>query len=493
MAKRKRIATYGRRGQLVRVFDEVVGGHRLVRVQWNETRGAPLTTESWPFSKANVDAAKGYAQGVDQRLAAGGAAPVADRSVRELADLHVAAMAESWAPATLRNFRHRWARFEAFVGRHTSWRLVTEETLDEFRAKMRAADIAVTQRGETVKAVKQCFRWAKRRKLIPENPIGDYVIKVAKAERPVDIPEWSPEDVGRLGGQLLAEQASRSARYWRIEVAFFLVANQGSRSNAFLHLAWADVNLSGETARHPTVPGVVLPPRSVWWNPKYDKTAEERVQPLTRGAVRALRLAAVWRRRAGEQGPWVFFSPRVDRQGTGEPWTYSAANAALRALADRCRPVVAWHTNRAFHGFRKFRAGEIHRLTGSERAAADWIGDKDIKVVRKHYLKKRAEEQRGVAAQVNVDVSARTIKPAEPVAPIGFKAAEDRAVVTHGTRTGYNRGCRCAPCAHANREHNRAARAANRNATATDGNDEGRPETEAAPSVATSTSYDPCN
>jgi len=462
MAKRKRIKTYGRRGQLVRVNDEHLDGRRLVRVQWNETKGAPLSTESWPYSKPNVETAKGFAEGVAHRLAAQLAAPLADRTIRELADLHIAAFAESWAPATLRNFQHRWARFEAFVGRNTSARLVTEETLDEFRARMRTTEIAVGQRIETVKAVKQVFRWAKRRKLIAENAIADYVIKVAKSERTAERPEWSPEETARLGAQLLGERASRSSRHWRLEVAFFLASSQGPRQNAMRHLAADDVNLSADTVRHPTAPDVVLPPRSVWWNPAYDKMGEERVQPLTRGAVRAIRLARVWCTRIGYPGPWLLAPAREKSRAAKEPWGYAAANQALRELCKRCDPVVEWIDGRAYHGFRKYSAGEVHRLTGSERDAADWIGDKDVKIVRRHYLKKRAEEQRGVAQKVDVDAAmqahvARTAG-AEPITTqIGFRP-ERRKPITHGTRTGYNRGCRCEPCTAAQRTHIRKSR-----------------------------------
>jgi integrase len=455
--KRKRLATYGRRGQLVRVFDETASGRRLVRVQWNETKGAPLSTESWPYSRENVETAKGYAQGVDQRLAAGLSAPLADRTVRQLADAHIAAFDESWAPATLRNFRHRWARFEAFVGRNTSARLITEETLDEFRARMRALKVVTNQRTETIKAVKQCFRWARRRKLIAENPIADYTIKLSKSEKIAEVPEWSPIDTARLGGQLLAEGASRSSRHWRLEVGFFLAASQGPRINALLHLAWDDVNLSGKEARHPSAAGVVLPPRTVWWNPAFDKTGSERVQPLTRGAVRALRIARVWRARIEYAGPWVFAPARVSSAKQGESWGYSAANYALRELCDRCQPAVDWVKGRAFHGFRKHSAGEIHRLTGSERSAADWIGDKDVKVVRKHYLKKRAEEQRGVAQKIDVDAGAQAMSQGGVVPQVGL-APGRRKPIEHGTRTGYGRGCRCEPCTAAQRDHIRAVR-----------------------------------
>lgn len=366
-----------------------------------ETLGAPLSTESWPYSKLNVATACAYAEGVEQRLAAGTPAPIQERTVRELADLHITAFTESWAPKTLSAFRHRWSRFEAFVGRNTSPKLVTEETLDEFRAEMRRIGIATNQRGETVKAVKQVFRWARKRKLIAENPIADYTVKLAKGERRAEVPEWSPADTARLLAQLEREEAWRHAHGWRIAVALWLAASQAPRQRALRYLSFHDVNLSAKTVRHPTQADVVLPPRSVWWNPRYDKMGSERVQPLTRAAVRALRIARVWHHRRGEVSPWVLAPARALTTARTEPWTYQAMNAALRALCDRCEPTVAWVKGRAFHGFRKFAAGEVAELTGSERAAADWIGDTDVKVVRRHYLKVRAERQREVAEALN--------------------------------------------------------------------------------------------
>ena len=402
MANRKRIATYGRRGKnLVRVFEERAESVRYVRVQWSEVAGRPLSTESWKYSKEAVVDARAFAEGTADRLAAGGAPAPRDRTVRELAEAHLAAESEAWAEKTLAAFRHRWGRFEAFLGRHTVARLVTEETLDEFRGRMKRAGVVVNQRAETIKAVKQVFRWAKRRKLLAENAIADYTMKLAKGEKRHDVPEWSPDDTRRLLARLAHERAAHTSRGWRLEVALHLVSQLGPRQNALRHLAWADVNLSGRTVRHPTAAGVVLPPRAVWWNPTYDKRAEERVQPLTRPAVRALRLAAVWRARLGAAGVWVLPAVQARTVAKNQPWTYQALNQALRELCTRALDAegkpVAWVKGRGLHGFRKFAAGEVHRLTGSERAAADWIGDKDVKVVRKHYLKKRAEEQRAVA------------------------------------------------------------------------------------------------
>ncbi|MGN6109518.1 MAG: tyrosine-type recombinase/integrase [Kofleriaceae bacterium] len=453
MAKRKRIATYGKRGQLVRVFSESTPAGKLVRVQWNEFKGSPLSTESWPYSTANVTEAKAWAEGTAQRLAQGGAPKVADRSVRELATAMLAADAEAWAPNTLRAFQHRWARFEAHVGRNTPARLVTEETLDEFRAAMRKIGVVTNQRSETVKVVKQVFRWARRRKLIAENPIADYVIKLAKGEKRTDVPEWAPEEVSRMRVQLLLEGAHRQARGWRLAVAIELAALQGPRQNALRHLDVDDINLSGAERRHPQQPGVVIPPRAVWWNPAWDKLGKERIQPLTRGAVRALRIALVWRRRLEYSGPWLL-APAQDRTvAKGEPWTYQAMNKALRELCDRCDPVIPWVKGRGWHGFRKQSAGEIHRVTGSERAAADWIGDDDIKVVRKHYLKRRAEEQRDHAQRLPDPVRLPT-GPRRAAAP-----AREPRPIPHGTRSGYNHHrCRCEACTAAQRDHLRASR-----------------------------------
>lgn len=497
MANRKRIASYGRRGQLVRVFSEDVTTRgtkqRLVRVQWNEFRGAPLETASWPYGKENVATAKGYAEGVAQRLAAGLAPAPVDRTIRELANAHVQAEGEAWAPATLRNFRHRWSRFEAFALKHTPARLITEETLDEFRDAMRRAGVVTNQRGETIGVVKQVFRWARRRKLIGENPIAEYTIKLAKGERRVDVPEWAPDDVRRMFEQLARDGASRSVRLWRLEVALYLAALQGPRQNALRHIAVDDVNLSGKTVRHPTAAGVVLPPRSVWFNPAWDKTDQERVQPLTRGAVRVIRIARVWRARIGYAGPWLL--PPVHNKA--QPWTYQALNQALRTLCARCTPPVAWVKGRALHGFRKYAAGEIHRITGSERGAADWIGDKSVQIVRKHYLKKRAEEQRSVAGQMTGPAVTRRASSSADRQAAADRQDAARKPVTHGTRTGYNRGCRCDGCRTAQREHIRQQRGtdptkyriaeANRNAVATQATNTNAPRSGEASEVLTTT------
>jgi integrase len=458
MAKRRRIATYGRRGQLVRVFDELANGSRLVRVQWNEVKGAPLSTESWPYSKDNVGVAKAYAEGVSDRLAAGMLTKRTDYTIAQLAELYVAAMEEGWAPSTLANFQHRWGRFLTFAGRNTSAKLVNEETLDEFRGALRKIKVAVNQRGEIIKVVKMVFRWARQRKLIAENPIADYTVKLAKGEKRAEIPEWNPEETTKLGAQLIAERASRKPLGWRLEVMFFVAASQGPRQNALRHLSIEDVNLSAQTRRHRTAPDVVLPPRSVWWNPAFDKLGEERVQPLSRGAVRAIRIAMVWRKRLKYTGPWLLFGAQTRTQQ--KPWGYQAANQALRELVRRAG--LKWVTGRAFHGFRKHAAGEVARITGSERAAADWIGDKDVKIVRKHYLKKRAEEQREVAASVSVDVLQLHRPAARVHAPAPARAPKP---VTHGTRTGYNRGCRCDACRDAQRDHIRALRGTEPGAT----------------------------
>jgi integrase len=323
----------------VRVFDETVGGRRLVRVQWNESKGAPLSTESGR-TRRRTSRRRRATRRASISVSPPAAAPVADRTVRELAELHIAAFVESWAEKTLCGIPAPLVALRSVRRAQHAARLITEETLDEFRARMRVLKVVTNQRTETVKAVKQVFRWARHRKLIAENPIADYTIKRAKSEKIIEVPEWSPVDTTRLGAQLLAERASRSSRHWRLEVAFFLASAQGPRINALLHLAWDDVNLSGETVRHPSAAGVVLPPRSVWWNPAFDKMDEERVQPLTRGAVRALRIARVWRARIGYAGRWVFAPARAARLETGESWGYQAANYALRELCDRCTPAV---------------------------------------------------------------------------------------------------------------------------------------------------------
>mgnify|MGYP001581133137 CR=1 FL=1 len=81
-----------------------------------------------------------------------------------------------------------------------------------------------------------------------------------------------------------------------------------------------------------------------------------------------------------------------------KPWTYSAFIAQLHD-AERAAGIEPrkW---KVAHAFRRGVAGDVLSLTGSERRAAEWIGDKDVKVVKRSYLLERDEELQRTATAI---------------------------------------------------------------------------------------------
>lgn len=130
----------------------------------------------------------------------------------------------------------------------------------------------------------------------------------------------------------------------------------------------------------------------------------------------ALMVAYRWSLRFGYAGKWVFFRPGAGvreqdtrrglwyvtekaraRAGRAKdlPYTYSAYNGSLHRYERKAglEPVPF----KASHAFRRGIATDIHDATGSTRDAADWIGDKSVKVVDRHYIKTRDDKMRKLA------------------------------------------------------------------------------------------------
>lgn len=140
--------------------------------------------------------------------------------------------------------------------------------------------------GSACHPVERHARLAKARRWIAENPLADYRIPRAKEDRPTDVEEFRPEEAARLMSQL----SSRDSRRWRAHVACRIAGTQGPRIRALLLLNDADVDLKARTVR---------------WRAEHDKLGRERVQPLTRDAVAAVRIARIWRVRLDYRGRYL--------------------------------------------------------------------------------------------------------------------------------------------------------------------------------------------
>lgn len=387
MSPEQTVVTYGIRGKRVRVLTLTTAtGTRLVRVEWRVN--GKRERESWAFSRTNLVKAKAYARGVSDRLVVQQNLPRRPITLGALVTEYLQAHVDEWRMATMRSATYRLTKFLVFAGRDLALHDVQPELIDAFRVALRTAPTkrgkphAAFQISQHVKAVKELMRFAKSRKRITENPLADYVMRLKKNEgRRSETFEFTNEEWGKLAAALDPKHPNR----WRAHCLVVMGGTLGPRQRALLHLRWSDVDLAA---------------RTVTWRTEYDKMGkDDRPQPLPRDAVRALRIARVWRQRAGYQGLWVFFAVKHTKRDVA-PYTYSALNAQIHRAEERAG--VKTIPYRSMHGLRRTAMGNALDATGGNvKAAADWIGDDDLRTASK-YAKKREVRLREVAALMRV-------------------------------------------------------------------------------------------
>lgn len=404
---RKLLKAYGSHGRAVRVFVETFKDPRretLVRVFWREHGVRHM--ESLTNSRDNQARAKLFAEGVAERLSLHGRAAPERMTMLTLGERYLAAhpTPETWRPKTRVTWLARWKVWLAFAKPDRLVDTVTHDTLDDFRAALREQDYAINQVANHVQMVKAVYQFARTRKYLLENVIADYAMRLARGERRLQVPEWTADECTRI----LAELSPKGPNRWRAYVAVVLSAVLGGRARALLALEWRDIDLNQRTVR---------------WRPELDKLAKDRVQPLPRDAVLALRIAAVWRRRIGYQGPFVVpgdIGRRKQPERGDQPYTYQALNQALHKAADRAG--VVWVAYRAMHGFRRMALNNALAITGNLTRAGQWIGDTDARTLSRSYVRERPDELRDVASKMGlqaVQKAQQTGNPPTKTAPAG--------------------------------------------------------------------------
>jgi integrase len=396
--KEATIKIYGERGYRVRVYRIVTAiGTQIIRCEWRELR--KKRRETWPDTKENERTAKGYAQGVAERLRTKKGGPKAPITLSEL--LYRWRLAkDNWRPDTLISHVNRIGKFITFAGENFPAGDVTPEMMDEFRAVLRSLPTKKTGKPMVANQIAACasdvkalLRFGALRGLLDVNRLAAYTVTLAKNEKRDETHEYTNAEWGLILDKMSPQKASQ----WRAYCLILLAGTVGPRQKALRHLQWADVDLKA---------------REVEWRRDLDKMGKKRTQPLPRDAVRALRIAAVWRRRDRYDGPWIFYAPpqgtRAKNPGD-KPYSYQSLNYWLHRsekLADV--PTIAF---RAMHGYRRTAAGNVLALTGGDvKAAGDWIGDTDLKSLQK-YLKKRNDRQREIAGMVSAPVPVPTVRP----------------------------------------------------------------------------------
>lgn len=385
---RSRLAEYGIRKSGARAIVVRVTQRGVTRtvVEWRE--GPRRLTQSFADTPEGRRLAKQYAQGVVDRL---GSQRVAKErlTLTQLFDRYVLAHTDAWREKTRVNEIRRWRYFAETVGPHTFADLITEDTMDEVRRSLRGLrsvrapkGIAPAQVAAILSNVKRVFAFAHKRKHVEHNAIAGYEIRKAKDERPMNVAEFPPEEAA----QVIARFSATDSRRWRAWVVCTLAANQGTRVAAILKAHDADYDLTGT-------------PRTVTWRAETDKLGRQRIQPLTRDAVHAVRVARVWRRRMGYTGKYLVPAVRQARRAQDLPWTYSALHALVME-AER-EAGVPHRPYRALHGFRRMAGGNVLDATGDINAVGEWLGDTDLRVLKRSYLKPRPDRLAAIAAKLS--------------------------------------------------------------------------------------------
>lgn len=377
----KLLHTFGvkRSGAYVTVAQDEDG----IVVRWRE---GGRRSKQYPAGSAGKRHAKAWAQGTHERLSRKATALPPRITLGELFDRYVTAKKPKWRPKSLLNERNRWRYFVETVGPHTPADLVTPEGLDELcgfwleKGGSRGQPIAPNQVRGILGNVTRVFRWAKKRKLLAENPLADYDTPLGKDAKALDVAEYPPEETARV----MAVFSPKDSRRWRAWVALTIAANQGARVNAILQLAVADADTGT---------------RRIRWQAASDKLGRERVQPMTRDTVHAVRVARVWRARMGYTGRFLIPAVRGTRRAADLPWGYAGLH---RLLGEAEREAGVPHRrHRAVHGFRRMAGRNALTASGGNlNLAAEWIGDTDLRTFKRSYLKERGEELEGIASML---------------------------------------------------------------------------------------------
>lgn len=357
--ERKTLARHGERGRTVRVLLDQTRDRTLV--QWYE-QGKPRK-RVFAASREGQAEAKSWAIGFSEELerkARGG--PL---TMRGLWDAYREVEYASKRPRTQQLYRERWMKWEDFIGKDTDPEAVAMQDIDRFVTRARAVGKSMNQARHVLNVARIVFNWGLSRKYLMATDFSLYRWKQAKDERPLEIGEHAPEEFDRI----LAVLDPEKPREWRIWALLMIAGSQGPRIRTARHLTWQDVQ--GDVIR---------------WPAAMMKQGEDFLQPITADTRLALEQARAWRLKDKYTGPYVFYPGRKDN--TQGVYTYQSAWLAFRKAEKRAG--VSHIPFRAFHGLRRMAAGNVYDALKDPLAAAEWIGDRDVKQMRS-YLKRRAD------------------------------------------------------------------------------------------------------
>jgi integrase len=387
MTPRRRLATFGARGQLVRLYVEERGGVKRYVVQYGP-KGA-RKQESFAYNKAGKAEAEAFFNAFGKELEA--PAKRAPLTNRELWTAYITAEGEHLRQRSVRLYADSWRTWEQFAGAHNIAEATTVLQIAEFRKALDAQGLATATVYNVIRNIRIVFNWGERMELLDRNRWHLYVFKVAKERRTKPRAEYRSDEFLRIWGAL--DPSTRGQ--WRAWVAIGLLGIYGNRQNEILNLQWSWI--TGDAVRIPS---------------EYVKTGEEgtlTLFPLTR---QVLDVARDWAGKEGYSGPHVLFPGRSHNR---EPhYTIQSLTAALHAAERRAGvEQIRW---RAGHGFRRGLVGDLVDATGDVTLALQAIRDRDIRMATRYRVRRndRIDEAVRGRAERLVPEGATKVQPSAP-------------------------------------------------------------------------------
>lgn len=386
------IGVYGPKGRTVRVLlsrDEsdvivqhFVNGKRQILRSYPNTGSNRKVAKEW---------AKTYALERDTPRSS-------ETTVRALWDAYKASPAfTTLRPRSQWLYESRWKKWELFYGAHVIAEDATVHDFDRLRA---ALTIAPNQVRAIITVVKLVYRWGETRDLLSRNRIAAYRFTFAKEERPVPVPEYTPEEFDKILATLKADED------WRPWALLVLIGHQGVRVKAALHLRWDDIGN-----------GVIT------WPARYDKTGETWSQPIRQDTQAALDIA--FGKRPKVYTPWVFYGRQPNHPYRVQSLWYRLTEAE-KAAGIKHRP---W---RAMHGLRRMVVGDAFGVTGSLETAGEFVNQKDIDTARGYLRDRGRRKETADQLDRHATVTDGTFKNDDDLATVDVLGSSERA-------TGRNR------------------------------------------------------
>jgi len=416
MSPRKRLATLGERGNLVRLFlyTSKNGTKRYV-VMWGPK--ISREQESWPNTKEGKIEAETFfkAFGEEATKKADVAVPLTNR---QLWDAYTIAEFKHLRPNTQRLYSDAWRTWEQFATPTAIAEETSITTIHSFRDALDARGLATATVQDCIRNVRIVFNWGERMELIARNRWHLFIYKVAKEKRTKPRAEFTGEEflkvwagpwvdakgvpvVDKKTGQPRLALDPNERGQWRAWVAVGLLGIYGNRANEILNLRWSWI--AGDV---------------VTIDPEFVKTGEEgvlRLFPLTRSI---LAVARRWRAVEGYKGDCVLFPGQREKQRSATKANPSALlHYSIQSLTDQIHraerraglEVTKW---KASHAFRRGLVGDLADETGDIMLALQAIRDKDIRMAQRYRSRRESNVDRVVRSR------------AERLMPGGLEGAE---------------------------------------------------------------------